>query len=150
MAPKAAPTAVPLKNQLCFSLYAASLAITRAYKPVLDRSGITYPQYLVLSALWEQDNRSVGNIADHLSLESSTITPLVKRLETAGLMLRQRNPADERQVLVQLTNAGRALQADTACLGELLLERSGMGAGQLAALNDQVQSLREALTAPTP
>ena len=141
----AKPPALPLDNQLCFSIYGASLAINRAYKPMLDALGVTYPQYLVLSALWEADGQTIGAIAERLSLEPSTITPLVKRLELAGLVGRQRNPADERQVHVQLTPRGRALRADTACLTDTLLRRSGLTVDQIVALNRQVRSLRDAL-----
>src|ERR1700748_2322746 len=95
-----------LDDQLCFSLYATSMAINRTYKPLLDQLGITYPQYLVLSALWEEDGRTVGAIAERLSLVSSTITPLVKRLEAASLVTRTRGARDERQVLVALTDRG--------------------------------------------
>src|SRR6188768_3869885 len=107
----------PLKldQLLCFSLYGASMAVNRAYKPMLDELGITYPQYLVLNALWEEDGQAIGAIAERLALESSTITPLVKRLEAAGLLTRERNPHDERQVLARLTGEGRALQARTVC-----------------------------------
>ncbi|MBB3347940.1 MarR family winged helix-turn-helix transcriptional regulator [Sphingomonas sp. BK069] len=136
---------LPLDQQLCFSLYAASMAVGRAYKPLLDELGITYPQYLVLHALWEQDGRSVGAIAERLALESSTITPLVKRMEAAGLVERRRNPDDERQVQVFLTEAGHALRARCGCLAERLLERSRLSIDQLAALNGQVQALRDAL-----
>jgi len=141
----AKPPAIPLDSQLCFSLYGATLAINRAYKPMLDALGITYPQYLVLSALWEAEGQTIGAIAERLSLEPSTITPLVKRLELAGLLGRQRNPADERQVQVRLTPKGRALQADTACLTDMLLQRSGLTVDQIVALNGQVQALRNAL-----
>jgi len=139
---------VPLDSQLCFSLYGASIAINRAYKPMLDSLGITYPQYLVLSTLWEEDGRTISVIADRLSLEPSTITPLVKRLEHAGLVGRQRNPKDERQVQVRLTAKGRGLQKDTACLTETLLVRSGLTVPQILALNTQVQALRDAVAAP--
>ncbi len=136
---------LPVDDQLCFSLYATSMAITRVYKPILDRFGLTYPQYLVLSTLWQQDDRTIGTIADHLSLESSTVTPLVKRLEAAGLVGRMRNPADERQVRVRLTDAGRDLQVSTTCLGEMLVERTGMSFDQLTSLNAQIRELRVAL-----
>ena len=139
------PTKLPLDSQLCFSLYAASIAVNRTYKPLLDALGLTYPQYLVLSTLWEQDGLAVSAIADRLALESSTITPLVKRLETAGLLTRERNPKDERQVIVSLTIKGRSLNERTACLTEKLLERSGLKPEQLVALNEQVKRLRQAL-----
>jgi DNA-binding MarR family transcriptional regulator len=138
-------TVLPLDSQLCFSLYAASMAINRTYKPLLDRLGITYPQYLVLHALWDQDGRSVGAIAERLALESSTVTPLVKRLEAAGHVTRNRNPHDERQVQVRLTERGWAMREQCGCLGETLFERSGMSIDTLVALNRQVQALRDAL-----
>ena len=102
-----APNPIPLDSQLCFSLYGASIAINRTYKPMLDALGVTYPQYLVLSALWETDGQTITAIADRLALEPSTITPLMKRLEQAGFVGRQRNPEDERQVEVRLTAKGR-------------------------------------------
>jgi DNA-binding MarR family transcriptional regulator len=138
-----------LDNQICFTLYATSLAITRTYKPMLDAMGITYPQYLVLSVLGEATDEdggaTVGAIAHRLSLESSTITPLVKRLEQAGLVTRQRSTADERQVQVRLTEAGRALLQQCDCLGETLVAKSAMTLEQLDALNRQVQAMRAAL-----
>jgi DNA-binding MarR family transcriptional regulator len=136
---------LPLDSQLCFSLYAASIAINRAYKPMLDTLGITYPQYLVLSTLWEADGRTIGSIADRLALEPSTITPLVKRLELARLVGRQRNPLDERQVQVRLTEKGRGLRAETACLNDTLLVRSGLTVPEIGSLNEQVRSLLGAL-----
>jgi len=137
----------PLKldQLLCFSLYGASMAVSRAYKPMLDELGITYPQYLVLNVLWEADGQTIGAIAERLALESSTITPLVKRLEVAGLLTRARNPGDERQVLVNLTGRGRALHERSVCLSETLLAASGMKPEQLGALNDQVQAFRDAV-----
>ncbi len=136
---------VPLDNQICFSLYAASLAINRTYKPMLDAMGITYPQYLVLNALDEEEGMTIGAIADRLALESSTVTPPVKRLEQAGLVERRRSKVDERQVHVWLTDAGRALLVQSNCLGETLMERSGMTPEQVEALNQQVRALRGAL-----
>jgi DNA-binding MarR family transcriptional regulator len=140
------PQKLPLDGQLCFSLYAASMAVNRTYKPMLDAFGVTYPQYLVLSTLWEQDGLAVSAIADRLSLESSTITPLVKRLEAAGFLTRERNPMDERQVIVSLTAKGRSLDQKTACLTQTLLERSGLTPEKLTKLNDQVRKLRDALS----
>ena len=142
--------AAPLDSQLCFSLYAASMAVNRTYKPLLDRLGITYPQYLVLLTLWEGDGRMVGAIAARLGLDSSTVTPLVKRLEVAGLVTRTRNPKDERQVQVHLTERGAALQEECGCLAEALVERSGLAGKQLARLNNDVQVLRDALTEKRP
>ncbi|MDG2534329.1 MarR family transcriptional regulator [Sphingomonas sp. HITSZ_GF] len=140
--------ALPLDYQLCFSLYAASMAITRTYKPMLDRLGITYPQYLVLHALWEEDGRTVGAIADRLALESSTVTPLVKRLEAAGFVTRARNPEDERQVQVRLTERGRAMREECGCLGEEVFTRSGMSVERLHTLHREAQALWNALREP--
>lgn len=138
--------AAPLDSQLCFSLYSTSMAVNRVYKPLLDRLGITYPQYLVLLALWEENGRAVGAIAARLGLESSTVTPLLKRLEVAGLLTRNRNPENERQVQVRLTERGVALQEECGCLAVALIARSGMVGDRLATLNMEVQSLRDALT----
>lgn len=136
---------VPLDNQICFTLYATSMTINRAYKPMLDAMGITYPQYLVLNVLGEDEGATVGAIAQRLSLESSTVTPPIKRLEQAGLVERQRSKIDERQVQVRLTDAGRAVLARSNCLGELMMQRSGLALEQLNALNQQIQSLNAAL-----
>ncbi len=136
----------PLNDQICFTLYGTSMAINRTYKPMLDAMGITYPQYLVLSVLDERDGMTIGAIAGRLALESSTITPPVKRLEQAGLVARQRSQVDERLVQVSLTDAGRALLARSQCLGETLLRRSGMTLEQIQVLNHQVQALRDALS----
>ena len=141
--PKDRPLA--LDEQICFTLYRTAMSINRTYKPMLDEMGITYPQYLVLNALAEADGMSVGTIAHRLALESSTITPLVKRMEQAGLVTRQRSQTDERQVQVDLTAAGRALLVRCNCLNETLIERSGVTLSQLDALNRQIQALRDAL-----
>ncbi|UAL09766.1 MarR family winged helix-turn-helix transcriptional regulator [Caulobacter segnis] len=134
-----------LDQQLCFSLYGASMAINRAYKPLLDALEITYPQYLVLSALWETDGLSVGAIGERLGLDSSNVTPLVKRMEGAGLVSRVRNPADERQVVVSLTDAGRDLQVRSTCLGQTLFAAGGMSIEQLVRLNKDVQAFRDSV-----
>ncbi len=136
---------IPLDSHLCFSLYGASIAINRAYKPMLDGLGLTYPQYLVMSALWERDGQTIGAIATRLSLEPSTITPLVKRLETAGLVDRQRNPEDERQVNVRVSAAGWALRERAGCVTDTLLAKSGLTVAQLIDLNDRVRALRDAV-----
>jgi MarR family transcriptional regulator, organic hydroperoxide resistance regulator len=137
---------ITLDRQLCFALYGASMAISRAYKPLLDALEITYPQYLVLSTLWERGAQSVGNIADRLALESSTITPLVKRLEQADFVVRKRNPEDERQVVVSLTVKGMALREKSRCLGETLFAAAGMSPKRLIDLNREVRAFRDAVT----
>ena len=135
-----------LDEQLCFSLYGASMAINRAYKPLLDALEITYPQYLVLSTLWEIDGLSIGAIADRLGLDSSNVTPLVKRMEAAGLVSRVRNRADERQVVVSLTTAGRDMQARSACLGQTLFTAANLGVDKLVQLNKDVQAFRDSVS----
>ena len=139
-----------LHDQLCFALYSASMAVGRTYKPLLDGLGITYPQYLVLSTLWERDGRSVGGIADTLALEASTITPVVRRLVAAGLIDRRRNERDDRQVVVSLTEAGREMQERCACLGERLVEASGLSVERLLDLTREVRAVRDALATPIP
>ena len=146
----AEPDQLSLEQHLCFSVYSANIAINRAYRPVLDRLGITYPQYLIMSALWESDGQAIGAIAERLSLDSSTITPSVKRLETAGLVTRRRNPEDERQVIVSLTNAGRNLQADSRCLTDTLLHQSGLPVAHIIRLNEEISALRDALARNDP
>src|SRR5689334_24753737 len=98
---------IKLNDLLCFAVYAAGHGFNRVYKPLLDPLGLTYPQYLVMKALWEQDSQTVGALGEKLSLESNTLTPLLKRLEAQGRVRRVRDPRDERQVRVQLTAAGR-------------------------------------------
>ena len=134
-----------LEDQICFTLYATSMAIGRTYKPMLEAMGITYPQYLVLNVLGAADGSTIGAIANRLDLEPSTVTPPVKRLEQAGLVTRQRDSKDERQVHVRLTDAGWEVLQRSNCLGETLIARSGMTAEQVQALNRQVQGLRDAL-----
>lgn len=137
---------LPLDQQICFTLYRTAMAINRTYKPMLDEMGITYPQYLVLNVLGEEDGRTIGAIAARLSLDSSTVTPAVKRMEAAGLLTRRRHPGDERQVQVWLSEAGRTLLERSRCLGERLLQRSGLNMRELQALNRQIQALDSALT----
>lgn len=134
-----------LDNQLCFALYSASLSMTKLYKPLLDELELTYPQYLVLLVLWESDGISVSTLGERLSLDSGTLTPLLKRMEAAGLVLRQRSSEDERRVHVLLSPAGRALQAQAAHIPGCVMSHSGLGLSELVALTRQVQSLRGAL-----
>ena len=137
--------ALLLDNQLCFALYSASLAMTKLYKPILKELGLTYPQYLVLVALWSEDGQTVGQFGQALQLESNTLTPLLKRMEAQGLVTRARDSRDERQVRVSLTDAGREMQARAAAIPGCILEKSGMSLAALTALRDQVNSLRDQL-----
>lgn len=136
---------VPLDDQLCFSIYSAEIAIQRAYKPLLDGLGLTYPQYLVLNVLWREDAQTVGGIAQQLALDSSTLTPLLKRMEAAGLLRRTRNPQNERQVIIALTPEGDRLRFRAGCLNDNLLLASGQTPGHLAELNRMIRQLRDAI-----
>ena len=115
-----APSAV-LEDQLCFALYAASRAMTARYRPLLDAIGHTYPQYLVMMLLWEEDNQTVGQLGARLSLDSGTLSPLLKRLTTAGLVTRHRRLEDERSVAIVLTDAGRALRDKADAISEEII-----------------------------
>ena len=136
----------PLEQHVCHAIYAANLAIQRTYKPILDGLGITYPQYLVLNLLWVQDGQTVSRLADQLDLEASTLTPLLKRLEGNGLVIRQRNPDDERQVLIGLTQKGRELRNRAGCVSETLIEKTGMTMAELLDLNERIGDLLDRLT----
>ena len=137
---------LPLDAHLCFALYSASMAVQRTYKPVLDELGLTYPQYLVMVTLWAQDGRAVGEIAETLSLESSTLTPLLQRLEQAGLVTRQRDRQNERRVIVSLTEKGKSLRGQAHCVTDRLIASSGMALDELARINSEVRRLRAAVT----
>jgi len=132
-----------LDSALCFAIYSANHAITRAYKPMLDRQGLTYPQYLVMLVLWEQDGRTVGSIGDELFLESSTLTPLLKRLEKAGFVRRTRDDKDERQVCVFLTENGTALKDKLRELPQRMLEVFGCGKEGAERLRADVTAVRD-------
>lgn len=140
---------LPLDEQLCYAIYSAGMAVQRLYKPLLDGLGLTYPQYLVLNVLWREDSQTVGRIADALALESSTLTPLLKRLEAGGLVRRARNPDNERQVVVALTDAGRDLRSRAGCLADALIETSGQAPAQLNAMAGELRRLRDAVYAQT-
>ncbi|MDZ7886209.1 MAG: MarR family transcriptional regulator [Mycobacterium sp.] len=137
--------AARLDDQLCFALYSASRAVTAAYRPLLDELGITYPQYLVLLVLWEEERCSVGHLGHRLHLDSGTLSPLLKRLENSGLVARQRAADDERRVEVTLTPAGRALEARAACIPERLLTSANTSEGDIAALRDVLRGLVDQL-----
>lgn len=136
-----------LSNQACFALYAAGLAMNRLYRPLLETMGVTYPQYLALLLLWERDDRTLKELGERLGLDSGTLTPLVKRLETQGLVRRARDDADERLLRVRLTDAGAALREQAQCLPPAVLAGCGWDAERLAALREELNALRDALTA---
>ena len=136
-----------LDNQLCFSLYSASLAMTKLYKPLLDPLGLTYPQYLVMLVLWEHDDVMVSTIGERLHLDSGTLTPLLKRLEASGLLQRERSAEDERRVHVRLTPQGRKLRSKVIQVPQQVFAASGCGLSQLSQLTRQLQRLRDTLQA---
>lgn len=134
-----------LDRQVCFPLYAASNLLNRLYRPILAELGLTYPQYLVMLVLWKQVPQTVGSLGDLLHLDSGTLTPLLKRMETAGLISRTRDADDERRVLIDVTAKGRALRADAVRVPARLAEGLDIDATSVAALRDQVRALVVAL-----
>lgn len=139
--------ALLLDNQLCFALYSASLAMTKLYKPLLAALGLTYPQYLALLVLWERDGLMVSELGQRLSLDSGTLTPLLKRLEALGLVTRIRDVADERRVHIALTASGRKLKTRAAKVPGCILAATQCPVSEVVELTRQVQALRERLVA---
>ncbi len=152
VAAKAARTAdwLALDQQLCFALYAASLTMTKLYKPLLEPLGLTYPQYLAMLVLWQADGITVSMLGERLALDSGTLTPLLKRLEVSGLVQRLRDAADERRVLLQLTPAGRALKTRALRVPQNIAAASGCELGELASLTARLTALRIKLTDSLP
>lgn len=142
------PDVLPLDRQLCFSVYAAAHAFTAAYKPLLEPLGLTYPQYLVMLALWEEDGQSVKQIAARLRLDSGTVTPLLKRLERDGLLRRGRDPADERHLRVELTEAGQALRRKAAAVRERIVCALGGTEEPIQALKREIDRIIPLLERP--
>lgn len=140
-----ATNALALDNQFCFALYSASHAMTRTYKPLLDQLGLTYPQYLVMLVLWEQDGILVKDIGARLFLDSGTLTPLLKRLEAGGLVVRRRDASDERQVRISLSDEGRALHARASAIPEQVLSASGRPGERLGSLRGELATVRDDL-----
>jgi MarR family transcriptional regulator, organic hydroperoxide resistance regulator len=136
-----------LDHQLCFALYSSSLLMTKLYKPVLGALGLTYPQYLVLLALWESDAIGVGELGTRLCLDSGTLTPLLKRMEASGLLTRLRAADDERRVIVTLTAAGRALRRKAAGVPEQVACATGCKLTELTQLTARLHTLRANLAA---
>ena len=136
-----------LDNQVCFALYSTSLAMTRVYKPLLETLGLTYPQYLAMLVLWETDGLMVSELGDKLFLDSGTLTPLLKRMEASGLVTRVRAVQDERRVHISLTAKGRALKAQAAAIPACIISASQCSIPELMTLTQQVQALRDKLTA---
>jgi len=137
-----------LDKQLCFALYSASLAMTKVYKPLLAPLGLTYPQYLVMLALWEHDGQSVSALGDRLALDSGTLTPLLKRLEAQGRISRERDAKDERRVIVRLSAAGRRLKAEARRIPREIGRASGCELSEIIALTRQLTAVRDSLGRP--
>lgn len=138
--------AIPLDDQLCFAVYRAAHAFTRAYKPLLDRLGLTYPQYLAMLALWEEDGQAVKDLGRRLGLDSGTLSPLLKRLEQAGFVVRQRDAGDERQVIVSLTAEGLALAGPAEAVYAGIGAATGCSAGEAAELRTALLALTARLS----
>ncbi len=139
------PGSVQLSDFLCFAVYSANLAYGKAYKPILDKLGVTYTQYLAIVALWEQDHQTVSGLGEKLFLESNTLTPILKRLEAMGYLTRQRSADDERQVVVSLTEAGRALREQGLEMD--LVAATGLSPEEFRVLQKGIANLRDNLRA---
>jgi DNA-binding MarR family transcriptional regulator len=144
---QAADLMLRLDNQICFAIYSTAHAFNRVYKPLLDRLGLTYPQYLVMLVLWERDGVPVKDIGERLFLDSGTLTPLLKRLEAAGLIKRTRSTEDERQVLIALTSQGQALREKARTVPQAILATSACSITELSALKNELVALRDRLDA---
>ena len=140
------PAILRLDNQVCFALYSASLAMTKLYKPLLDRIGLTYPQYLVMLVLWEQDGVTVSELGERLFLDSGTLTPLLKRLEAQGQIARLRDVQDERRVRITLTSQGHALRDQAEAIPQCVLQSSQCSIAELTALTAELKQLRGRLS----
>lgn len=144
------PDHLLLDQQLCFALYAASRSVTGLYRPLLDPLGLTYPQYLVMLVLWEQDGLTVRELGQRLHLDSGTLTPLLKRLQAAGLVDRQRRTEDEREVDIRLTEAGLALREQANDVPQCMAQRLQLSHEQMRSLRDELKRLtRQLQLSPT-
>lgn len=142
---KRAEDAVRLDQQLCFAVYGTAHAFNRAYKPLLEPLGLTYPQYLVLMALWEKDQSTVKALGDKLGLDSGTLSPLLKRLEAGGAIIRQRDPGDERQMLISLSEKGAALKEKAFQVAGTMAAATGCTNGEVTTLRETLVGLRDRL-----
>jgi DNA-binding MarR family transcriptional regulator len=144
---QAADQPLRLDNQICFAIYSTAHAFNRVYKPLLDRLGLTYPQYLVMLVLWDRDGVPVKDIGERLFLDSGTLTPLLKRLEAAHLVKRTRSTEDERQVLVALTPQGQALRDKARAVPQSILAAAASSISELSAMKNDIIALRDRLNA---
>jgi len=136
---------LPLDQYICFALYSANHAMHSVYKTLLKEAGLTYPQFLAMTVLWENNNVPVGTITSKLQLDTNTLTPLLKRLETMGLVTRTRNPKDERQVILKLTRKGRSLQKRTEHFSSCILSSTGLKLEEIMDLQTKIMKLRDNL-----
>jgi DNA-binding MarR family transcriptional regulator len=141
------PSSFNLDEQLCFALYTASRAMTGCYRPLLDQLGLTYPQYLVMLVLWERGEATVGGLGEALHLETGTLSPLLKRLEAAGLIWRRRRPDDERSVLIGLTDAGRELRCQAGAVPSAVASATGLDRTEIEELRETLQRLADTIRA---
>ena len=139
---------VALDDQLCFALYAASRAVTARYRPMLEQLGVTYPQYLVLMLLWEQDGQTVGQLGQRLALDSGTLSPLLKRLTAAGLVTRHRRADDERSVSVRLTEKGRSLRGPACAISAEMIDAIDLDKAEFAELRGQLRTITARVAEP--
>lgn len=144
------PPELRLENQLCFAVHSAAHAFAQTYRPLLEPLGLTYPQYLVMLLLWEKDDRSVSELGAPLFLDSGTLTPLLKRLQTQGLLNRHRDKDDERVTRITLTDKGRSLAQMARSIPATMLCATDLDLSELASLRDQIKSLRQALHNAAP
>lgn len=141
------PKGRKLADFLCFAIYSANLAFGRAYRPILDELGLTYTQYITIIALWEEDKQTVSSLGEKLFLESNTLTPILKKLESLGYLKRERSAADERQVIVSLTDVGRQLREKG--LGMSLVKESGLSPEEFKQVQNAVVAVRDSLVKST-
>jgi DNA-binding MarR family transcriptional regulator len=145
---RSAKGSLQLDDQLCFALYAASRAVTQRYRPLLDKLGLTYPQYLVMLVLWEHGGTTIKRLADQLQLDYGTLSPLLKRLASAGLVERHRRSDDERSVEITLTRQGKALKRKAAHIPQLIVDAYNLDADDFVDLRESLRGLADSVTTP--
>lgn len=146
------PTTIPLELRqfLCFAIYSANHAFNRVYQPLLGDLGLTYPQFVALVLLWEEDNQTIGQLGQKLFLQSNTLTPMLKRLETLGCITRRRDPEDERQVRIKVTDEGRKLQLRASDIVRRVRHATGLQNKQIQQLLEDISAVRKALEGDIP
>lgn len=138
--------ALHLDQQLCFALYSTSLAMTKVYKPLLDKLGLTYPQYLIMLILWQNDGLALKDVGEQLQIDSGALTPVIKRMEAMGLLIRSRNPQNERTLEIRLTKAGWAMRVQAAEVNRTVGVSCCMAEPEIHALRQELVQLRAQLS----